>query len=623
MNTPQDHSKSSSQLPFISDQDPKQKEPSENSKRLWQKAYKKVRMRIRLDKLLQGARQVTPELYYDEDLKQFVSKKAFSPTLVEVKTSAGKYIFSPQGIFYTIWLTFVSLILLYLAIGDSFIRAFLELDNDPDLARLDILLDIVFIVDFLVTLNLSYYDEDGSLVYDRKKIFSNYLKGWMIIDISSSIPFGLIELLSGSSNNSKNLIRLIRLRNIPKLFRLAKLVKMLSNFSMFEEFDYILSKYNKEIRFIKVLLVVCICIHIISCLFYLVAKINNFGPGTWVYEHQIYVFTTEEKYLTSVYWAITTLGTIGYGDLVPHSVYEKILAMIWMVIGVYVVSYSVGSLTSFYSDINIKENLKHEKIIMAEDFSKKSGIPKQVLHKLKRTIKFMDIQTNKLEDEKLFQGIPLSLKVQISNNIYNGGIRKLPFFDDKDATFIADISLRLDSRSGNGEEVIWMEKESADGIYFIIEGRVRLSYFGTVFNIMQTGYYFGDIEIVNGTERFFKVQSCDAYRFLKLGIEVIDRIQEIYPLIWKEIKEKSKRRLRNQIQSLSEMLLIKRLNNTGNIQGLNLSDFKVDLDEMYEKLYLEAQNADKKDFKVKMKNRLESTAKSISRISDMVDIIFK
>ena len=622
MSLTKDRTKSVSSLNFISDFDPIGKEPSEKSKELWQRAYKKIRTKMRIRKLLMGARQ-EPELYYDEKQQKYVSRKSINPDFVEVKTQGSRFILTPQGIYYTIWLGFVSILLLYLAIGDSFISAFLDLDNDPDLGRLDIIIDLVFIIDFCLTLNLAYYDEDGGLVYDRKKIFTNYAKSWMIVDLSSSIPFGLIEAVSGTSKGSSNLIRLIRLRNIPKLFRLAKLMKMLTNFSMFEDLDYYLSKYNKEIRFFKVILMVCICIHITSCLFYLAAKVDNFGPETWVYRHSITNFSTEEKYLTSVYWAITTLGTIGYGDLVPRTVNEKLLAMIWMVIGVYVVSYSVGSLTSFYSDINIKENLKHERIIMAEDFSKKTGISKQVLHKFKRTIKFMDIPTNKVEDEKMFQGIPLSLKIQISQNIHDRAIKKLPFFDDKDAIFIADISLRLSFRSGNSEEVIWIEKESADGIYFIIEGRVRLSYFGTVFNVLQKGFYFGDIEIVNGTERFFKVESSDAYKFLRMDLDVINRIKEIYPLIWRELKENSKRRLRNQIQNLSEMLLIKRLNNTGSINGLNLSEFKTDLDEMFEKLYLEAQNPEKKDFKLKMKNRLENTSKSISRISDMVDIIFK
>ena len=36
------------------------------------------------------------------------------------------------------------------------------------------------------------------------------------------------------------------------------------------------------------------------------------------------------SYVTSLYWAMTTLATIGYGDIVPKNRYEKIYACIVM-----------------------------------------------------------------------------------------------------------------------------------------------------------------------------------------------------------------------------------------------------------------------------------------------------
>jgi CRP-like cAMP-binding protein len=585
---------------------------------IWYRAYSKVKMRNRIKKLLS-----TPQFYYDETLNRFVSRNEVKPDETEVKVPGARYVFSPQGGFYTVWLAYVSFMLLYLAIGDPFISSFLDMDGNLDLKRLDIVIDFTFIIDFLVTLNLGYYDEDGNLEISRKKIFKNYLKGWMVIDLSSSIPFGLIGVLMGTSSGTDNLIRMVRLRNIPKLFRLAKLVKMLTNFSMFEDLDYILSKYNKQIRFIKVMLIVFGCIHIAACLFYLAAKVDEFGPETWVYRHNVQNFSIDEKYTTSLYWAITTLGTIGYGDLVPRTVNEKLLAMVWMIIGVYVVSYSVGSLTSFYADVNLKDTLKHDRIIMAEDFSKKVGIPKHTLHRLKRTIKMADIQPTRIEQDKLFQGIGPELKVKIAENIYEHGISHITFLEGKEDSVRSDIALRLEQVSGITGDTVWVQNEASECIYFIIEGRVKLSYCGTVFNTPQQGHYFGDIEIVNGTERLFTVVSLDNYRFLKMNMQLIERIQEIYPLVWKEIKEKSKIRLKNLLQNLAQMKLIIKLNSEAGVKNLNLTECKAELNEIFEKLYLDCQNADKKNFKVKMKRRLESTATSISNISDLVDVIFK
>ena len=43
-----------------------------------------------------------------------------------------------------------------------------------------------------------------------------------------------------------------------------------------------------------------------------------------------------------IYWALTTLSTIGYGDFLPKSVNEKIIVCIVMISGVSVFTYIIG-----------------------------------------------------------------------------------------------------------------------------------------------------------------------------------------------------------------------------------------------------------------------------------------
>lgn len=39
------------------------------------------------------------------------------------------------------------------------------------------------------------------------------------------------------------------------------------------------------------------------------------------------------RYIVAVYWAFTTLSTVGYGDVLPGSIPEKIFAMFIMLLG--------------------------------------------------------------------------------------------------------------------------------------------------------------------------------------------------------------------------------------------------------------------------------------------------
>jgi voltage-gated potassium channel Kch len=53
-----------------------------------------------------------------------------------------------------------------------------------------------------------------------------------------------------------------------------------------------------------------------------------------------------EIYVTSIYFTVTTVLTVGYGDIRAYSISEKIFCIILMVIGVISFSYATGALST-------------------------------------------------------------------------------------------------------------------------------------------------------------------------------------------------------------------------------------------------------------------------------------
>ena len=49
------------------------------------------------------------------------------------------------------------------------------------------------------------------------------------------------------------------------------------------------------------------------------------------------------RYITSVYWAVTTMTTVGYGDITAIRIEEKIIASLVMVAGSSMFAYMMGS----------------------------------------------------------------------------------------------------------------------------------------------------------------------------------------------------------------------------------------------------------------------------------------
>lgn len=86
------------------------------------------------------------------------------------------------------------------------------------------------------------------------------------------------------------------------------------------------------------LLVVCLVI------FGSAALIHHLEPDTFI------------NYLNSLYWTMTTITTVGYGDLAPQSPEGRMFAMILMVFGVLVHSMIVGKFLEFFSSFKRLKN---------------------------------------------------------------------------------------------------------------------------------------------------------------------------------------------------------------------------------------------------------------------------
>ena len=63
------------------------------------------------------------------------------------------------------------------------------------------------------------------------KIFLNYLKGWLILDITACIPFQLIETIYGSSLGG-SYSKLLRLARLPRLYKLVRIFRVFKFFKV-------------------------------------------------------------------------------------------------------------------------------------------------------------------------------------------------------------------------------------------------------------------------------------------------------------------------------------------------------------------------------------------------------
>lgn len=115
------------------------------------------------------------------------------------------------------------------------------------------------------------------------------------------------------------LLRLIRIRRIIKWFGTIERSESVS--------------YHTVALFKFVFLLLCNG-HTAACCFFFLSRLEDHKEGkTWVGEQCPEIIDDEiwKQYETSFYWAVTTLSTVGYGDVSPVSGSERIAVAFWVI----------------------------------------------------------------------------------------------------------------------------------------------------------------------------------------------------------------------------------------------------------------------------------------------------
>lgn len=150
---------------------------------------------------------------------------------------------------------------------------------------------------------------------------SRYAKSFYgIVDICSIIPTYLSLFLGGAQY-----FLIIRLLRVLRLFRILKLFRYTGEANVLVRSMW--QSRRKILLFLATVLVIA----------------TIFGAFMFLIEGPENGFTSIPE---SVYWAVVTITTVGYGDISPHTPLGKVIASLVMVLGYSIIAVPTGILTA-------------------------------------------------------------------------------------------------------------------------------------------------------------------------------------------------------------------------------------------------------------------------------------
>ncbi|EAR83839.3 cation channel family protein, putative (macronuclear) [Tetrahymena thermophila SB210] len=366
--------------------------------------------------------------------------------------------------FYKISLIWDLISILFIQIN-SFIIPFeiAFLNGDTFDENLKIVSMIIFFINFFMVLNTAYY-ENGILQKNRINILINFTNKHLIIEFLAFIclyynPFG---------------IALLRILFLIKFFQFYETVQNLIESLQLSD------KYYFLIHLVTLLFEIIFLCHIFACTWYGIGQFQlnqNMFPN-WIDSYGINNLVIGSRYVQSVYFAIVTVGTIGYGDINPKSDIEKIFISTMTLLSCGVFAYIISNIQDVYRDYNKKKerflvNLTElNKYMFTRDVNPNL---QQMARKYLEYVHKQDFKRGEVPNQTL-NSLSKFLREEICEEIFSRSLGNIQIFQK----FSPQIQKALASKMketiyGPDEMILKKGQFSTPALYYIFKGKVEVT----------------------------------------------------------------------------------------------------------------------------------------------------
>ncbi|KAK1394739.1 Potassium channel [Heracleum sosnowskyi] len=422
------------------------------------------------------------------------------------------YIISPFNSYYRVWETFLVLLVFYTAWVSPFEFGFLESPKGP-LSITDNVVNGFFAVDILLTFFVAYVDKATYILVDNPKMIAwRYAKRGFVFDVISTIPSELARCALPHPLQPYgyfNMLRLWRLRRVSALFSRLEKDK---NFSYF------------WVRCSKMICVTLFAVHCAGCCFYLIATRQHDPKKTWlalVYDN-FHDESLAVRYLTSMYWSITTLTTTGYGDLHATNNTEMIFDIMYMLFNLGLTAYIIGNMTNLVVHRTSRTRKFRDTIQAASSFAQRNQIPVRLQEQMVAhlCLKYR-ADSEGLQQQEILDVLPKAIRSSISNFLFYSLVDKVYLFRGVSNDLLFQLVSEMKPEYFPPKEDVILQNEAPTDLYILVTGSVDLirQRNGTEVTVreLQTGDVCGEIGVLCYRPQLFTARTKRLSQLLRLS----------------------------------------------------------------------------------------------------------
>eukprot|EP00930_Biecheleria_cincta_P098946 TRINITY_DN9059_c0_g1_i1.p1 TRINITY_DN9059_c0_g1~~TRINITY_DN9059_c0_g1_i1.p1 ORF type:complete len:758 (-),score=156.35 TRINITY_DN9059_c0_g1_i1:150-2423(-) len=368
-----------------------------------------------------------------------------------------------------VWDSFMMFLLFFVALSLPFTMGFGQTDA---LAEVDRVCDFFFLFDVVLNFRTTYIDRDEAIVTNGKKMALNYLKTWFLLDFVSSVPWDSVTAGLMPSLQPARLLKVGKIAKVFKLLRMGKVIKAMAGSEFLEMMeDQFSPKASQTLgRVVNLVVVTTVVCHWLACF---MAMVDNGAIDTYLGGVGQ---ATSARYLATLYWAVTTLTTVGYGDFLPRSDQERAYAMLAMVIGSSFYGYIIGCITSLITDADIDKRVFNERMEVVQawlDFHE--AMPAILRRRIRRHFKQHFRDKTVADDATIVCDLSGMLRNDTAYFIIHEKVRDNAAFSGLPNSALASLVCTLKKTTSNADDVLVTAGDPGTAMCIIVEGHAWYS----------------------------------------------------------------------------------------------------------------------------------------------------
>ena len=334
---------------------------------------------------------------------------------------------------------------------------------------------------------------------------------WLLVDLPGVIPFGLLGGPLGWL--------VLRLTKLPRLNQMMRL---------WRRRDIHNASLLRLVFFVFWMLLIA---HWIACGW---ASLRDRLPNDDAPMH----------YLRALYWTITTLATVGYGDITPDTAPQMMYAIMTMLFGVGLFGYGIGNVAHMLANIDQVQAHYHSSLDRLANFLRYRKIPTGLQRRIYDYYTFLWERHLGYDEAIILSELPEPLRIEIAVAMKREFIEKVPLFRGASPMLLREIAVELRAALFTPGDYIFRAGEIGRHMYFISRGTVEvIAEDGqTILSTLSDGDFFGEIALLFQRPRTASIRAvdfCDMYSFDK---ESFERVLAYFPDFAAFVREEAERR---------------------------------------------------------------------------------